>query len=176
MTIASPFKSSWFPQEASSASSNTGAFGRFRALRPLPRGALGSSRALPLRPPPPASPSPPPISSSPPPAPRPRLWPRLATPWLLPLAPSPALAGSQARLSRQARAAGGAPGAGRGARSRRAGALGRRPALREALGPALLRGPAGRGPGPARGGESRLAPPLRCPPQSCCLPRGRPVL
>lgn len=88
------------PREASLSSPSIGAFGRFPALRALSRGALGSSQALSSPPPAPASPSSPPSSSSfsaPPPRPL-----------------SSALAGSQARVSRQGgvAATGGARGAG----------------------------------------------------------------
>jgi hypothetical protein len=139
MTIASSLKSSWFP-ERPPPSPGIGACGRFRALWALSRGALGSGRAIPCRPPPPASPPLPGSSSSPLRA---------------------GLAGSQARVSRRAarrqRGGGGGAGAGRAARTR-----------------GRCRGPPSSRAEP--GGESRLAPPLRRPPQSCCLPRGRTVL
>lgn len=136
------------PREASSSSPSIGAFGRFRALRALSRGALSSSQALSSPPPPPASPSSPPSSSSfsaPPPRPL-----------------SSALAGSQARVSRQGgvAATGGAQGAGRGS-----------PHLGEAPRSALLQGRAARGPERARGGESRLAPPLSALPKVAVPPR-----
>lgn len=71
-------------QEASLSSPSTRAFGRFRALWALSRGALGSSLALPSRPPPPALPISPPCFSAPPPRPL-----------------SAALEESQARVSRR---------------------------------------------------------------------------
>lgn len=144
------------PQEASSSSHSIGAFGRFRPLRVLSRGALGSSRPLPWRPPPPASSSSSPLllgsSSSPPPLPSRGVEP-----------------GRAGRAERR-------PRAGSRAQEPAGGGAGRAAGSGEAPGPALLRSGAGRGPRRARGGESRLAPPLCCPPQSCRLPRGRTVL
>nr|XP_054403565.1 uncharacterized protein LOC129057544 [Pongo abelii] len=114
------------PRKASTSSPSIGAFGRFRALRALARGALGSP------------------GGSPPPLRGPRLLLLLRAP---PRGP-------------RREWGSGAPA---GPRS------GRR------LGPPSSGAPR-EGPGLARGGESRLAPPLRRPPQSCRLPRGRPVL
>lgn len=151
MSIASSLESSWVPHEASTSSPSNRAFGRFRALRALSRGTLGSSQALPSPLPPPASPTSPPSSSAPPPRPL-----------------SAALAGSQARVSRQGRvaAAGGVQGAGR-----------RSPHLGEVPRPALFLGPAGRGPGPARRGAGRAAWPLpSLPSLKLRSPQGRTVL